>query len=386
LFDGLVSEKDNNMDDRSTKTSADEIRDSAQTALVQIEKIREAIETDKDLASSSRAEIERLAGEARSLLSQIQPLVAQITAAQTQVVSDQAVIAAKSEHIQNAQTHADTVRSNLDKIFTGCRQQQTDIEAVRTATQASSDRATQLVAEITAAEAVAKRDAAAVRAALEQADDSAEKTKGLADKAEQIEARIAEYEKRLAGFEARSHEQLRAIEALLPGATSAGLAHAFDERRKTFLKPATRWQWLFVGSVSLLVVVAATGLWHVYTVQDTLTYDALLRLWLARLPIAGALIWLALYASRESALAKRLEEDYGYKAAVAASFQGFFKQMSEAAAGTGESMAPSIKLCADTLATIATPPGRIYDKHALTVTPGGEIASTAKAIAEAARS
>jgi hypothetical protein len=32
------------------------------------------------------------------------------------------------------------------------------------------------------------------------------------------------------------------------------------------------------------------------------------------LPIAAALIWLALHASHESALAKRLERDYGFKA------------------------------------------------------------------------
>src|SRR5690606_1074387 len=123
------------MDDRTTETSSDEIREIAQAALAQIDKIKASIEIDREAASSCRADIERLAGEARSLLSQIQPIVAQITAAQTQVVSDQAVIATKSEHIQNAQAHADAVRSNLDKIFTACKQQQTEAEAARTAAQ-----------------------------------------------------------------------------------------------------------------------------------------------------------------------------------------------------------------------------------------------------------
>jgi hypothetical protein len=374
------------MSDDSGKISIDSIQEAAQVALEQVERIKESVERDRSATSAFRAEIERYVGESKSLLTQIQPIAAQITAAQSQVVSDQAVIATKSEHIEKAQTHADSVRANLDKLFTACKQQQTEAEAARTAAQASSERAVQLVGEIAAADAAAKKDSAAVRSAMDQATDFTAKTKSLADKAAQIEAKVAEYEKRLAGFESKCQEQLKAIEALLPGATSAGLAHAFDERRKTFLKPATRWQWLFVGSVSLLVILAATGLWHVYRVQDGLTYDVLLRLWLARFPIAGALIWLALYASRESALAKRLEEDYGYKAAVAASFQGFFKQMSEAAVGAGESVAPSIKLCADTLTTIATPPGRIYEKHTLTITPSGELANTAKAIAEVAKS
>jgi hypothetical protein len=101
-------------------------------------------------------------------------------------------------------------------------------------------------------------------------------------------------------------------------------------------------------------------------------------LWLSRLPIAGALVWLALHASRESALAKRLEEDYGYKSAIAACFEGFRKQMSE----IGKDVAPDsplAKLCSNTLTTIATPPGVIYEKHALTVTPSDELKKAAKA-------
>jgi hypothetical protein len=92
---------------------------------------------------------------------------------------------------------------------------------------------------------------------------------------------------------------------------------------------------------------------------------------LARLPIAGALVWLALYASHESSLAKRLEEDYGYKAAIAASFEGFNKQMSDIASSSGPDTALG-KLCLDTLTTIGTPPGHIYEKHALTPTPASE--------------
>ncbi len=38
---------------------------------------------------------------------------------------------------------------------------------------------------------------------------------------------------------------------------------------------------------------------------------------------------------------------------------------------------PLSKLCENTLSEIATPPGRIYEKHHLTVTPAGELAETA---------
>jgi hypothetical protein len=145
------------------------------------------------------------------------------------------------------------------------------------------------------------------------------------------------------------------------------------------LKPQNRWQWIFVCSVGAIVVLAITGLWHVYHAGTAPTYDELVRLWLSRLPVAGALVWLALHASHESALAKRLEEDYGYKSVIASSFQGFQKQMSE----VGKEVAADshlAKLLDNTLATIAASPGRIYEKHELTVTPTGELTQTAKVL------
>ena len=132
-----------------------------------------------------------------------------------------------------------------------------------------------------------------------------------------------------------------------------------------------------------IVALALTGLWHVAQVGTAPTYDELLRLWLSRLPVAGALVWLALHASRESSLAKRLEEDYGYKSVIASSFLGFHKQMNEIGVAA-TSNKPLAKLCEDTLVTIATPPGRIYDKHELTVSPSAEIGDFAKSVAEAA--
>jgi hypothetical protein len=183
-----------------------------------------------------------------------------------------------------------------------------------------------------------------------------------------------------ASLEKECANQLKAITELLPGATTAGLAHSFDARRQTFLRPHNVWQWLFVGSLVAIVLVALTGFLQEYKMTSAPTYDELFRLWLCRLPIVAALVWLALHASREAALAKRLEEDYGYKAAIAEAFLGFHKQMTE----IGESATtnkPLAQLCEDTLTTIATPPGRIYDKHALTVKPTDELKEAAKAAA-----
>lgn len=69
-------------------------------------------------------------------------------------------------------------------------------------------------------------------------------------------------------------------------------------------------------------------------------------------------------------------------AVIAASLQGFQKQRQEAAATVGAE-SPLGKLCHDTLVAVASPPGRIYEKHAPTVSPSGEIEELAGALLEA---
>ena len=208
-------------------------------------------------------------------------------------------------------------------------------------------------------------------------------TKSLAEKSVTVEERIAAYESRLADLESQCAAQLKTIVGLLPGATSAGLAHAFDERRQTFLQPQRKWERLFIGSVAAIVVLAVVSLLQIFFGDYTLHYDEVLALWLSRLPVAGALIWLAMHASHEAALAKRLEEDYGYKSAIASTFLGFHKQMSEIGSSSADNE-PLAKLCTDTLNTVASSPGRIYEKHKLTVSPAGELKQVAQTLGGAA--
>ena len=326
-------------------------------------------------AEALRASFEELATAAQARLSEINSAATTALAAKTQITDTQAVIATKSDHIQGAQEHADKVRAELDRLQTVITQQATEVEGQRTRAQTATDSAITTLAEIQAHKKNAESDAAAAVTAREASRTAAETTKKLADKSDTVEERIADYESRLIGLEAKSKEKLETITGLLPGATAAGLAHSFDDRRKTFLNPSTRWQWLFIGAILSIVILAAIGLWQVSQAGTTLGWDDLARLWVARLPIAGALIWLALHSSRESALAKRLEEDYGYKATIAASFQGFHKQMGDIG-NTAPEGSPLAKLCSDTLYTIASPPGRIYDKHRLTITPTGELADS----------
>ncbi len=335
-------------------------------------------------AEETQKQIAVCLGAAQKKLDEISGIATQAVAAGSKITDQQAVIVTKSDHIQNAQDHADKVRGELDRALTSATQQVTAIEGQKNSAQASAESAASALTSIQTTKGTIDTAAAFVVVTQKEAETSAALTKGLADKATMIETRVSDYEKRLAEIDTRCEEQLKTIDGLLRGATSAGLATAFDNRRQTFLKPNSHWQWIFVGALLFLVAIAFTGLWHIYQLEKAPEWDELARLWLSRLPIAGALIWLALHASREAALAKRLEEDYGYKAAIASCFEGFRTQMAEVDT-TKSTSSQLAKLCENTLATIASPPGRIYDAHKLVVSPTEELTEVAKAGAGVAK-
>jgi hypothetical protein len=351
------------------KTSATQAADAAGTA--------------RDASKDYQKQITAILDDAKAKFAEVTAAATQVVATQAKITDAQAVIATKSAHINDAQKHADEVRADLDRQLTAAKGQVTAAEAEKAKAQASAVTAANLLKDVQTAKASGEADAEKIAAALKTAQESSIKTKGLADKSVEVEKRITDYEGKLLELEMDCGSQLKAIEGLLPGATAAGLANSWDERRKTFLKPHNRWQWLFVGSLLAIVALAGSGLLQVLLANQVPPYDELFRLWLVRLPIAGALIWLALHASHEAALAKRLEEDYGYKATVASCLMGFQKQISEV--GKDAAANPSLtKLLDNTLTTIASPPGRIYDKHKLTVSPSGELTEAAKAAAEVA--
>jgi hypothetical protein len=372
----------------SIGTDASNVEELLRNAQIGMTSIREFGETAK-AAATDAAEAQRLTAasltDAQAKLADIKASATQALAAKTQIEGIQGVIATKSDHIQKAQEHADKVRADLDRALTAATQQVTEAEGQKSRTQSAADTAAALLTDIRTTKGSVEIDGTSVVTARKTAEESAALTKGLADKSATVEARIAAYEKRLGELDTQCADQLKNIESLLPGATSTGMAHDLDKRRQTFLEPQRKWEKLFIGSVAAIVVLAVASLLETYFGGKTLDYKEVLLLWLSRLPVVGALVWLALHASHEAALAKRLEEDYGYKSAIASMFLGFQKQMSEIGSAAATNI-PLAKLCGDTLTTMASPPGRIYDKHKLTVNPTSELKDAVKVVAEGVKS
>ena len=168
------------------------------------------------------------------------------------IVENAAAVAIKSEHIEKGRAHADEVRVQLDVSLVQAQQ-----SAATAATQVETGQAAITnIAEIRAAAQETKGAIDSVGEAVaslrSQCEAHVATTKRLADTTDELEARIKASVSNLAELQKSSEERLKVIENLLAGATTAGLAQAFDKRSKTFKLPERVWQWVFIGSLGAL--------------------------------------------------------------------------------------------------------------------------------------
>lgn len=126
------------------------------------------------------------------------------------------------------------------------------------------------------------------------------------------------------------------IESLLPGATSAGLAKAYQVMRESFQEPIKKWNMVFIGSLGVMFLTTLATFFHMTVAPDgTTTYGFLsitnfnetLNSLLFKLPLYGPLIWLAVYASKRRSENQRLEQEYAHKEALAKSYDSYRTQI-----------------------------------------------------------
>jgi hypothetical protein len=306
-----------------------------------------------------------------------------LEALKTQAEAAQGVIAAKSEHIEAGREHVDKVRKELDTVLTQAQQSATSAEALHQAGRAAAESLNSLYTAAQAVKANTDSNAESVATLRKQCEDHIVATTKLAEIALSTEAKVKAYEARLAELEIAAAERLKTIESLLPGATSAGLATAFNERRAYFKWPQRIWQCVFVVCVLALLALAALEFGVIARADALGSYDKVGLSLLHRLPFALPLIWLAFHAAHKAALAQRLEEDYSFKETVSRSFEGYRREMAELQ-GKVTPDSPLARLCTSTLGIITRRPGLIYEKHALTKTPMDAVGETATSILEAA--
>jgi len=286
-----------------------------------------------------------------------------------------------------ARTATTTASASLAAIEQNCK----DVETAQA-------RVTAIATEVTHAKATVDANAAAVKTEQAAVADAATRVKtdaaNVASDGERAAALVASldditkhtkdtfgevlnYENSLKKLQ-EDYQALRMqIESLLPGATSAGLASAFEAQKNRFVWPQRVWLGTFVASVVVLVLV---GWSHLHDVNELLksagpagstaqlTWDLVLRQMTSRSLIVIPLLWLAFVASENYSLALKVQEDYAYKEAMSRSFEGYKKQMEGMSASSPE-IVPLLRLCDGVLLTLAERPGRLYDGKRETPTP-----------------
>jgi hypothetical protein len=166
-------------------------------------------------------------------------------------------------------------------------------------------------------------------------------------------------------------ESLRqTIENLLPGATGAGLAKAFAERKETINKSLHLWKWSFGFGLGLTLLSAVCVLLFpdFFRPREISVTDGqliwILAVTIPKVAVLGAPLWLAGFSAKQLAVRFRLEEDYAYKEALSMSYEGYNKQMRNVPE-TGVSGV----LASMVLAELSKSPVDLYEKRISTESP-----------------
>ena len=368
----------------SAQTAEKQTAEATAQASAALESIRAALATAtatgselgslRTSAQTAEKQTAETGAQALAALESIRGVVGSATEAasraeafRTQVEQIASVVATKSEHIEGGRIHADEVRAKIDSLFTQAQQSATNAEAQHQTGRATIENVNSIYAAAQTSKANIDSLAEAITTIRDQCDKHIVATKRLADTADGLDAGIRKSQAQLDLLEREAVERLKTIDSLLLGATNAGLASAFEKRGSGFKRPEMIWQVVFIGSLAALFGLA---IWETSSSLAKIPeYSELARMLLQRLPFAIPIIWLAIHSARQAALAKRMEEEYAFKATISTSFEGYRRQMAEISKDLSET-SPLARLCNDTLRTIGAPPGQIYSKHRMDPTPG----------------
>lgn len=148
----------------------------------------------------------------------------------------------------------------------------------------------------------------------------------------EIDSRKTEIKKLQEDHKTRYSTLVEEIESLLPGATSAGLATAYNELKDSYNVPIKNTTRMFYGSLLGLLIVGVVLVtdkfgWFFIDFIEIDEASKLLNNILVKLPITIPLIWLAVFTSKRRSQNMRLQQEYAHKEALAKSYQGFKKQI-----------------------------------------------------------
>lgn len=148
------------------------------------------------------------------------------------------------------------------------------------------------------------------------------------------------------------------IEALLPGATSAGLASAYKEMKDSFDTPIDNWNKLFLGLIGIMFFVTFLSFIHISGGFTDFTFsfatsngiEKTLESLLFKIPLYVPLVWLAIFSSKRRSEVQRLQQEYAHKETLAKSYDSYKTQIEQLEKGDQEML---LKLIEKSINTIA---------------------------------
>ena len=133
------------------------------------------------------------------------------------------------------------------------------------------------------------------------------------------------------------------VEALLPGASSAGLASAYKALKDRFEEPIKNYTRGFYGSLAVLflgglVLVSESVSLSPLSLKfvNASDWEAMLRTLLTRIPIIVPIVWVAIFSATRRSQYERLQQEYAHKEALASSYESYKKQLQDLGVGTEE--------------------------------------------------
>jgi hypothetical protein len=257
-----------------------------------------------------------------------------------------------------------TNESEVEKLHTSASK---DNDAITVALATVKNTLTELETMKTKAEGSAETFTASLKTLKDKADVDASALEAIFSKAALLEGNVESYTKQIETLitdnQSRFVELSNKIEGLLPGATSARLASAFEGRKDAIVTSQLFWKWSFYTSLTVSVVVGYCLL-SVYLPlggdhATAVDWTQFVRGIVPRLLLLSPLFWLAGFSARQLSVRFRLEEDYAHKEALSRAFEGYKREMTT----MNDSGGAAANLANAVITALGEAPVRLYDSH-----------------------
>jgi hypothetical protein len=349
----------------------------------EISKIKGAVEAESTWLATTRKSVEDAAQTTATAVAEAVTNARVITASKADVDAAVLAIESASAQSQNGLTAIEAAQTEAKNV----KQRIADAAAEVVQTKATVDTQSSAVQALHTQVSTAAADVQVHSATVMDCKNRSVTLLGLMEDVKQTatsaQARAAEYEEQLKQLGADCADLHKKIEALLPGATSAGLASAFENEKRRFVLPQLVSVGIFVIAAIALAVIGSQHLKDVATqaAGTAITWDLVLRNIANRLLLVGPLLWVGYVALRNFTTALRLQEDYAYKEVISRSFEGYKREMANLPPNVD--VAPLVRLCENVLTTIGQRPGRLYEGKHDDITPLTPLTSLTKDVLKA---